>query len=195
MKLAVLFCFLCMFMVFAAQSAQAGSLYRWVDDTGKVHYSDQPPPQSVVKDVQEKKLARPAQASGQTPYATQAAARNFPVTLYTTHCGETCTRAREHLTKRGIPFSEKNPTEPDVADALQKLAGSVEVPVLVVGKSAPIRGYSAESWDAALDVAGYPKVPAPAVKPAAAAKTERPAEPQTQADDKAKNPGQGKPSY
>lgn len=164
MKLAVLFCFLCMFMVFAAQSAQAGSLYRWTDAAGNVHYTDQPPPQEV-KDVQEKKLAKPAQTSGQTPYVTQAAARNFPVTLYTTNCGETCTRAREHLTKRGIPFSEKNPAEPEVGEMLQKLAGGMEVPVLVVGKSTPIKGYSAESWDAALDVAGYPK--------ASAAKTEQ----------------------
>lgn len=181
MKLAVFFCFLCMFMVFAAQSAQAGSLYRWIDAAGNVHYTDQPPAQSVG-DIQEKKLAKPAPASAQTPYATQAAAHNFPVTLYTTQCGETCTRAREHLNKRGIPFSEKNPTEPDVREALKKLTGSAEVPVpmLVVGKATPIKGYGAESWDAALDVAGYPKAvaaKAPAAKPAAA-KTERPAEPQ-----------------
>jgi len=32
--------------------------------------------------------------------------------------------------------------------------------VLVIGKSAPIKGFSPESWDAALDVAGYPKAPA-----------------------------------
>jgi len=172
-------CLLC--LVFATLSAQAGSLYRWVDAAGNVHYADQPPPQDV-KDVQEKKLAKPAPSGGQTPYAAQAAARNFPVALYATHCGEVCTRAREHLTKRGIPFSDKNPTEPEVADELQKLTGSLEIPVLVVGKASPIRGYGAESWDAALDVAGYPK--AAAAKPTAAAKTERPAE--TSRESKAK---------
>jgi Domain of unknown function (DUF4124) len=173
----LLLCLLSMLLV--VLSAQAGSLYRWVDSAGNVHYADQPPPQDV-KEVQEKKLAKPASPSGQTPYAAQAAARNFPVSLYATNCGEICTRSREHLTKRGIPFSDKNPTEPEVADELQKLTGSLEIPVLVVGKASPIRGYGAESWDAALDVAGYPKAaaakPASSAKPAATAKTEQPAE-------------------
>ena len=176
-------CLLC--LLFVALPVQAGSLYRWVDSAGNVHYADQPPPQDV-KDVQEKKLVKPAPSSGQTSYATQAAARNFPVTLYVTNCGETCTRAREHLNKRGIPFSEKNPAEPDVAEALQKLAGGVEVPVLVVGKASPIKGYGAESWDAALDVAGYPK--AVSAKPAAAAaKTELPAEPRQERKEPVRN--------
>lgn len=179
MKLA--FCLLC--LLFASVQVQAASLYRWVDSAGNVHFSDQPPPQEV-KEVQEKKLVKPASTGGQTAYSAQSAARNFPVTLFTTNCGDTCTRAREHLTKRGIPFSEKNPTEPEVAEALQKLAGGLEVPVLVVGKASPIRGYGAESWDAALDVAGYPK--AAVTKPAAPPKTEPPAETRQEGKAKAK---------
>lgn len=172
MKLVV--CFLC--LLFIVPLSQSGSLYRWVDASGKVHYADQPPPQEI-KEVQERKLAKPTPTDGQTPYAAQFAARNFPVTLYITQCGEICTRAREHLKKRGIPFSEKNPTEPEVASTLEKLAGSVEVPVLVVGKATPIKGYSSESWDAALDVAGYPKT-------STTPKPDRPAEPKQ--DSKAK---------
>lgn len=168
MKLAVLFCLLCMFMVFAAQSAEAGTVYKWLDSDGKLHYSDQPPPQSI-KDVQEKKILSQPREQNQTPYAVQSASRNYPVTLYVTDCGEPCTRAREHLTKRGVPFKEKNPSEPDVSEELQKLSGGSEVPVLLVGKSSPVKGYGADTWDAALDVAGYPKAPA---KPAAPQKPE-----------------------
>lgn len=174
MKLAVFFCFLCMFMVFAAQSAQAGTMYRWVDGSGKVHYTDQPPPPDV-KDVQEKKLAAPAQTGGQTPYALQAAASNFPVALYISNCGDVCNRAREHLQKRKVPFSEKNPSEAAVAEALKQLIGSVEVPVLTVGKAAPIKGFSADAWDAALDVAGYPKLAAPPAKQEQKSTTDAPA--------------------
>jgi len=160
MKLAVFFCFLCMFMVFAAQSAQAATMYRWVDANGKVHYTDQPPPPDI-KDVQEKKMAAPVQSSGQTPYAVQTAANNFPVILYISDCGDVCNRAREYLQKRNIPYTEKNPAEPAIAELLKKLIGSVEVPVLVVGKAAPLKGFSSDSWGAALDVAGYPKAAAP----------------------------------
>ncbi|MBS4098382.1 MAG: glutaredoxin family protein [Sulfuricella sp.] len=169
MKLAVLFCFLCMFMVFAAQSAEAGTLYKWTDSSGKVHFSDQPPPQSV-KEVQEKKLLSQPQEKGQTSYAIQTAARNYPVTLYVTDCGESCAKAREHLTKRGIPFKEKNPSEPEVSEELQKLSGGLEVPVLLIGKSSPVKGYGSETWDAALDVAGYPKT---ITKTASPTKTEK----------------------
>jgi hypothetical protein len=160
MKLAVLFCIFCMFAVYSAQSA---SLYRWVDADGKVHYTDQPPPASSAKQVEEKKLgSRPAD-DGQLPYASRLAAKNFPVTLYNSGCGEACTKAREHLAKRGIPFSEKDAGTPEVQEELKKLIGGLEVPVLAVGKVTRLKGYEAGAWDTALDEAGYPKS-APAVK-------------------------------
>ena len=72
--------------------------------------------------------------------------------------------------KRGIPFSSKNPeSSPADADALKKLIGALEVPVLVVGKS-PVKGFEAGSWDAALDSAGYPRTAA-AIAPQPVAKT------------------------
>lgn len=160
MKLAIFFCIFCMFAVYSAQSA---SLYRWVDADGQVHYTDQPPPPSA-KQVEEKKMgSRPADDS-QLPYATRLAAKNFPVTLYNSGCGEPCAKARDHLAKRGIPFSEKDAAAPDVQEELTKLIGGVEVPVLAVGKVIRLKGYVPAEWDAALDEAGYPKS-APAAQP------------------------------
>ncbi|MDD5240944.1 MAG: glutaredoxin family protein [Sulfuricella sp.] len=160
MKLAVLFCIFCMFAVYSAQSAP---LYRWVDSEGKVHYTDQPPPASAKK-IEEKKMGGQLPDDGQLPYASRMAAKNFPVTLYNSDCGEACTKAREHLTKRGIPFSEKDAGTPDVQAELKKLIDNVEVPVLAVGTVTRLKGYEASTWDAALDEAGYPKS-APALKP------------------------------
>lgn len=160
MKLAVLFCILCMFAVFSAQSA---SLYRWVDADGKVHYTDQPPPASA-RQIEEKKLGSRPTDEAQLPYATRLAMKNFPVTLYNSDCGEVCTMARDHLVKRGIPFSEKDAGTLEVRAELKKLIGAVEVPVLAVGKVTRLKGYDAAAWDAALDEAGYPKS-APAGKP------------------------------
>lgn len=168
MKLAVFFCMLCMFAVYSAQSA---SLYRWVDADGKVHYTDQPPPPSA-RQVEEKKIgSRPAD-DGQLPYATRLAAKNFPVILYNSSCGEACTKARDHLAKRGIPFSEKDAGAPEVQEELTKLIGGVEVPVLAVGKVTRLKGYVPAAWDAALDEAGYPKS-ARAAQPKPKAKSEQ----------------------
>jgi len=98
------------------------------------------------------------------------AAKNFPVTLYTTDCGDACTKARSLLAKRGIPFSEKNAQQPDDQEELSKLlGGQLEVPVLKVGNNV-VRGYEESQWHSALDIAGYPKSagatpPPPAPKP------------------------------
>lgn len=150
--------------------AQGGTLYRWVDQQGQVHYSDTPPPPSA-KQVEKKRLkGAPSEDTSQLPYATQMAAKNFPVTLYTTDCGEACSNARNLLAKRGIPFSEKNAQQPDGQDELQKLlGGQLEVPVLKVGNNV-VRGYEESQWQSALDIAGYPKSagaapPPPAAKP------------------------------
>jgi len=160
MKLAVLFCLLCMFAVYSAQSA---SLYRWVDAEGKVHYTAQPPPPTARK-VEEKTLGTPASDNVQLPYASRLAAKNFPVTLYLSECGETCTKAREHLTQRGIPFDEKDADTPEIQAELKKLISALEVPVLAIGTVNRLKGYEVGAWNAALDEAGYPKS-APFQKP------------------------------
>jgi glutaredoxin len=159
------------FIAFSAL-AQGGALYRWVDSQGNVHYSDTPPPASA-KQVEKKPMkgAAPEDAS-QLPYATQMAARNFPVTLYTTDCGEACAKARSLLAKRGIPFAEKNAEQPADQEELSKLlGGQLEVPVLKVGSNV-VRGYEESQWQSALDIAGYPRnagaaPPPPAPKPEA----------------------------
>lgn len=161
MKLAVFFCIFCMFAVYSAQSA---SLYRWVDKDGKVHYTEQPPPPSSAMKIEEKDIGSPPTDTDPLPYATRLAAKNFPVTLYNSECGDACAKAREHLTKRGIPFNEKDAGTPEVQVELKKLIGALEVPVLAVGAGTRLKGYEADAWNVALDQAGYPKS-APYLKP------------------------------
>ncbi|MDO9063572.1 MAG: glutaredoxin family protein [Sulfuricella sp.] len=186
MKLAVFFCILCMFAVYSAQSA---SLYRWVDTDGKVHYTEQPPPPSAARKVEAKTIGTPPADDGQLPYASRLAAKNFPVTLYNSECGEACTKAREHLAKRGVPFNEKDAGTPEVQAELKKLIGALEVPVLAVGTVTRLKGYEAGAWNAALDEAGYPKS-APYRRP----KPKEPAKAATKGELKpAAGGGEGKP--
>lgn len=155
MKLRVLICAL----LFSACASLAGNLYRWVDSDGTVHYSDQPPPPSVKK-VEEKKLGTSV-IEGNPSYVLQQAVKNFPITLFASDCGAGCIRARELLNKRGVPFTEKNPMQPENADELKKILGDLVVPVLVVGNTQPLRGFDESSWNNALNVAGYPSAPVP----------------------------------
>jgi len=137
-----------------ALSAQAGELYRWIDEKGKVHYGDTPAP---VADVEKKKFFD-AGPDSDLPYATRRAQQNFPVTLYVAdNCTDVCTQARELLTRRGIPFAEKNLVTKEEIDAFKAASGGESVPALSVGK-AYVHGFNDGRWHGELDIAGYPKV-------------------------------------
>jgi glutaredoxin len=130
-------------------------MYRWVDESGSVHFSDRIPP-SGAKDVQKKSMPAAQSSTASLPYALQQAVGNFPVTLYTSEvCKETCSRARALLDKRGVPYSEVTVrTESELAQ-LKRLSGDVVVPVMTVGHEV-YKGFERGNYQTALDVAGYP---------------------------------------
>jgi len=141
----------------AAISAQAQTVYRWVDKEGKVQYSDTPPP-ADAKSSQQKRLGGGAAGDEQVPYAVQMAIQKNPVSVFITGCGEPCSGARALLAKRGIPYTERDPeNNPADTEALKKLAGSLHVPVLVVGENS-VKGFLEASWNSTLDAGGYPRV-------------------------------------
>lgn len=153
-----------------AAAASAAQLYRWVDDKGNVEWRDTPPPPHAKK-VEIRNMGGNTIETSTLPYSQQQAIKNHPVTLWIFDCGEICDRARAHLARRGVPYTERN-AQKDV-EGLRKLTGGAEVPVLLVGTK-QLKGYLDTDWDAALDSAGYlrspiPGVKAPVTKPAAAA--------------------------
>ena len=157
-------------LLFATMSANAAQLYRWVDGKGNVEWRDTPPPAAAAAKKVEQRTINPGVVSApEQPYSVQLAAKNFPVTLWATDCGDACSLARAHLARRGVPHTEKNP-QSDM-EAFKKVAGSTGVPFLEVGNT-KLQGYLESAWDDALDFAGYPKtalVPLkPPPKPAAA---------------------------
>jgi glutaredoxin len=154
-------------LVLAAGPLQAGDLYRWVDKDGTVHYTDTLPPPSA-KRIEEKNLTPSVIQTTGLPYAARQAAKNFPVTLYVSDCGETCDQAKKHLTRRGVPFTSKNADDPTVQEEMRKAFGGLQVPVLVIGGTTA-KGYEASAWDAALDAAGYPNTAFPRAAPPTAA--------------------------
>ncbi len=152
-------------------NAQAGELYRSIDSSGKVHYSDKPLAGS--DDVERLKLGKEPAPDDSLPYETMRAKQNFPVTLYVfPDCGSACQQARDFLNKRGIPFTEANMITQEDIDAFRKASGFSDAPALTIGKTW-LRGFLAEQWNKELDFAGYPKSApyrprpaAPAAKPA-----------------------------
>lgn len=152
-------------LALACAPLNAAQLYRWVDDKGNVEWRDTPPPPTAKK-VEKRTVGSNTIQTSTLPYSLQQAVKNFPVTLWTFDCGDPCNKARAHLARRGIPYTERDAQkEPD---ALKKAVGGLEVPVLVVG-ARQLKGYLESEWDAALDTAGYPKTALAGTKPQASA--------------------------
>lgn len=140
--------------------AGAQTTYRWVDKTGQVHYSDQPPPPEAARNSETKKLKGPnvIDTGGAFAYETGQASKTAPLTLYTAdNCKEDCRQARELLKRRGAPYNEKEIRTLADADAFRKATGSQElfVPVLQAG-SKTSKGFEEGAWNQLLDAAGYP---------------------------------------
>lgn len=135
--------------------AQA-QVYRWTDKSGKVHYSDIPPPDAKAET---RRLTDSTVDVDKLPFEAREAARKFPLTLYTTpECGAPCSDARSFLQQRKAPFSEKSVKSAEELEAMKRATsqGEPKAPTLMVG-SKTISGFEAGEWGGALNAAGYPK--------------------------------------
>lgn len=155
--------------LFAAGEANA-QLYRWTDPSGRVHFTDTPPPPNA-RNVQKKRIAPPPSEAGKPaePYVVQQARKTAPVTLYTAPGCDPCGDARKLLNERGVPFKEVSVADEASAAELKKAVGGATVPAIVVGESRQM-GFEQGTYHALLDKAGYPKAGIlPARKPPSAA--------------------------
>ncbi|MGH8735484.1 MAG: DUF4124 domain-containing protein, partial [Burkholderiales bacterium] len=140
----------------AAGAAAAQQFYRWIDQQGRTHVTDTPPPPGA-KDVRRLKPGTGQAAEEQMPFALQNALKNHPVTLYSApECGDLCASARELLNRRGVPFREVQVVDAQGIEELKRLAGKIQVPTLKVGASVE-SGFERSAYEARLDAAGYPK--------------------------------------
>jgi hypothetical protein len=137
--------------------AHAAQIYRWTDANGGVHYSNTPPP-AGAQGVEHKNMVGNTIDTSQLPYGVRQTVKNFPVTLWVNACGKPCDGARTLLSKRGVPYTLRNPEDPKESEAFKKLThGSMGLPVLVIGNLQTLNGYEPSAWNKALDAAGYPQ--------------------------------------
>lgn len=142
-------------MLAATAVTAAAQQYRWVDEKGRVHYTDTPPPPSAKK--AQKKDLRGNTVGAQENFELSQAMRSAPVRLYSVpECQDLCQDARNVLNKRGIPFAEVSVTDEAKIAELKRVSGGMRVPVMVVGGQVEVN-FSEEGYNRALDLAGYPR--------------------------------------
>ena len=136
-------------LVFAAATAEASKLYRWVDENGRVTFQDHPPPTGVVS-FEEKALTAPEAA---TPEQTSPTT----VVVYRIDDCEPCDAMENYLTDRGLRVERRDPNKnAEVAKEMVESFGKAEVPIAVVGADV-VRGHNEPWLEATLIKAGYMK--------------------------------------
>jgi glutaredoxin len=133
-----------------AFTATAESVYKWKDDQGRVHYSNEPPPtQTGAAKV---RLVIPS--FGGPAVVSGTAGRGGGVVLYgTASCGY-CTAARNHLAQLRVPFTEFDVENDAGARAAFHELGGRGVPLILVGNQR-MDGFNAGRLTDMLSNAGY----------------------------------------
>jgi glutaredoxin-like YruB-family protein len=145
-------------LAITAAGAGASAIYKWVDQDGVVHYSDQAPEANAATDIE----TRPAVAGSpstatedpsrtSTPTAQTNDARDEPeVAIYTTSWCRYCQQAKDYFRSRGIPFKAFD-VEKDRAAArrLKRYNPRGGVPVTVINGQ-PIIGYAPAAFERAI---------------------------------------------
>ena len=150
-------------VVLTATTAWAGSIYKWVDKDGTVHYSDQAPEAGQVDgDVESRQAvidsaAPPTSgekinqgASGRSSSGSNDANSDVSVEIYSTSWCRYCKDAKRYFQSRGIAFKEYD-VEKDRAAAkrLKRYNPRGGVPVTVINGRA-IVGYAPAAFARAL---------------------------------------------
>lgn len=125
------------------------AVYKWVDESGRVHYSDTPVKGAEVKQFNnnissyDSVTVKPYKSDKQTSTKSSSAKK---VVMYSTEWCGYCKKARKYFQQKGIPFVEydieKNATAKRQYDAL----GGRGVPVIVFGKQR-MNGFSVASFE------------------------------------------------
>lgn len=142
-------------------TAGCAGLYKWVDEHGRVHFSDTPPAQGGAEQVELGKLN-----TYSTPSEILNAPKNFrgggasagrgkgKVIMYsTTWCG-VCKKAKAFFRRQRIPFTEYDVEKSQRGKREFKRLGGRGVPVILVGDKR-INGFSEGRMRKMLREAGY----------------------------------------
>jgi glutaredoxin len=142
-------------LVLAAPAAHA--LFKVVGPDGRVTYTDRPPSAGEGRVVPVNRDTG-ASIDNSLPLALRPVVARFPVTLFTSNdCGDACSMARSHLSRRGVPYTERTATTNEERESWSRLVGGSDAPTLQVGGQSIRGGFVPASWDETLDVAGYPR--------------------------------------
>ena len=116
-------------------------IYKWVDDKGKVHFTDQKPREQKAEEL---KLKINTYTS--VSYDTSIFDTGKKVIMYSTSWCGYCKQAKAYFRAKNIPFTEYDIEQSASARSAFKQMGATGVPVILVGKQR-MNGFSRTAFD------------------------------------------------
>ncbi|MEZ5652410.1 MAG: glutaredoxin family protein [Burkholderiaceae bacterium] len=151
-------------IVLAGWPTDAHAQFKWREADGRISYGDRLPNHQVTvlraPGGWQRPGARAVAKADPTslPYELRVVSQRYPVTVYTTGNCQPCDAGRQHLARRGVPYTEKTVRSRQDVAAFESLGFPPDtgLPVITVGAERQI-GFQEVRWDLLLDTAGYPK--------------------------------------
>lgn len=140
-KIALRLFLLCLLPLILPTNVGAG-IYKWVDAEGQVQFSDRPPPQAGVEQVELGEINTYKGVSveeyqdigpAEKPRGDQRPGKAKKVVMYSASWCGVCTRAKRFFKAEGIPFRELDVDENSKAKREWERMNASGVPVILVG--------------------------------------------------------------
>jgi len=124
----------------------SAEIFKWTDDSGKVHFGDSPPRAHQVEKIEVKINSYTSSEIVPFEASVSVDTRQGKVVMYSTvWCGY-CKKARRYFKENGIPFKEYDTeTTKKGRDDYKKLKGT-GVPIILVGKKR-MNGFSPSGFE------------------------------------------------
>jgi glutaredoxin len=124
-------------------SASAG-IYRWVDDKGKMHFSDTPPISNNADDVT---VTIKTYTTVEVTPLVERLGRDDKVVIYTTHWCYICKKAKNYFRDNKIAYVEYDIKKTRTGRKDYKLLQGKGVPIIIVGDKR-MNGFRETRFDA-----------------------------------------------
>lgn len=107
-----------------------GAIYKWVDESGKVHFTDKPPDDARTEEVE---LRINTYTSVEIKPLVERLGKKDKVVIYGASWCHTCDKARRYFRTNNIPYVSYDVERSRVGKMDFKLLRGKSVPIIIVG--------------------------------------------------------------
>mgnify|MGYP001827594671 CR=1 FL=1 len=120
-----------------------GAIYKWVDENGKVHFTDNPPDDTHTEEVE---LRINTYTSVEIRPLVERLGKKDKVVIYGTTWCHTCDKAKHYFRKNNIPYVSYDVEKTRVGKMDFRLLRGKSVPIIIVGNKTR-NGFSVSRFD------------------------------------------------